>query len=60
MGEDHLDPQMSLGHPTQGTMTLTTKFSKGPQTGQVMILGDQHLVRIKHQIQQKQKGFLKY
>ena len=30
------------------------------QTGQVMILGDQHLVRIKHRVQQKQKGFLKY
>ena len=32
----------------------------GPKTGQVMILGDQHLVMIKHRIQQKQKGFLKY
>ena len=60
MGEDHLDPQMSHGHPIQGTMTLTTRVTIGPLTGPVMILGDQHLVRIKHQIKQKQKEFLKY
>ena len=60
MGEYHLNPQMSQGHPIQGSMTLTTKVTIGHQTGQVMILGDQHLVRIKHPIQQKQKGFPSY
>ena len=60
MGEDHLDPQTSQTHPIRETTTLTTRVTIEPQTGQVMMVGDQHLVRIKHQIKQKQKGSLKY
>ena len=60
MGEDQLDPRMSLGHPTQETITLMTIVTIGPQIGQVMILGNQRLVRTKHRIQQKQKEYLKY
>ena len=59
MEEDHQGHQMSRGHPTQGTMNLTTRVSIDLQTGQVMILSDQHLAMIKYRIQQKQKGFLK-
>ena len=53
-------PPNVAGHPIKETMTLTTRVTIGPETSQVMILGDQHLVRIKHRIQQKQRGFLKY
>ena len=60
MGEDHLHIETSQGHPIQDTMTLTTRVTILPQTGQVIILGGQHLARIKHPIQQKQKELAKY
>ena len=52
--------QNVAGAPNPGDDDPDDESYYRAQTGPVMILGDQHLVRIKHQIQQKQKGFVKY
>ena len=53
-------PPNVAGAPNPGDDDPDDESFYRAQTGQAMILGDQHLVRIKQRIKQKQKGFLKY
>ena len=53
-------PPNLAGAPNPGDDDPNERVTRGPQTGQEMILDNRHLDRIKHRTQQKQKGFLKY